>query len=350
MLERFGQNPLIGPGQVWPSRDDFEVVGVFNAGAVRVGDEVVLLVRVAERPRQIEPGWAVSPVLDLSGAEPAIRVLRCRRDDPDFRPIDARWFCYRGRVYLTSMSHLRLARSRDARDFEVDRQPALGPMQACEEFGLEDPRITPLEGRYWITYTAVSRHGIATALASTSDFVSFECHGVIFAPENRDVTIFPARFGRRYACHHRPVPSALGQPDIWLAWSQDLLHWGEHAWVMGARPGRWDGGRIGAGSVPIRTDRGWLVIYHGADEKLRYYLAAALLDADDPGRVLARSSEPLLTAQAEYEKHGFFDNVVFACGAIADGDMLSVYYGAADCCLAGAEGSISAILDSLEPA
>ena len=134
---------------------------------------------------------------------------------------------------------------------------------------------------------------------------------------------------------------------MWAAFSEDLVHWGGHKFVMGRRPGLWDSARVGGGTVPIRTERGWLSIYHGADENDRYALGAVLCDPDHPERVIARSGHPLLEPETEYELHGFFGNVVFTCGAVLEGDVLTVYYGAADRLLCGAAGTLPEILASL---
>jgi len=347
--ERFPQNPLISPEQVKPSREGWEVVSTLNAGAVLYQREVLLLVRVAERPMSDRPDELIAPMLDTRSDPPRIRLLRIRRDDPDLTAGDPRMFTYRGQTYLTSISHLRAARSRDGRHFAVDDSPSLAPATWYEAFGVEDPRITEIEGRYLVSYTAVSEYGIAAALASTQDFKSFERRGLIFPPENRDVTIFPQRVNGRHICHHRPVGHHIGAFDMWAAYSPDLQHWGEHARVMGRRPGCWDSGRIGGGAVPIRTERGWLAIYHGADESQRYSLGAILCDLERPELVLARSAQPLLTPEAPYEVEGFFSNVVFTCGAILQGDTLSIYYGAADEFVCGASLSLDELLDTLTP-
>jgi predicted GH43/DUF377 family glycosyl hydrolase len=372
---------------VAPSHPDWEVVCAFNAGVARMGGEVVLLLRVAERPRGLPAGPdAPAPVmLDLARPEPVVApattaaapglpdpatppvelisvplldwtvsppqlvVRYLRRDLPGLDLADPRLIKYSGRIYLTSVSHLRVARSRDGIHFEVERQPALLPGDPLEEFGVEDPRITELDGVYWINYTAVSRHGVATSLASTRDFRTFERHGMIFTVENRDVTIFPEKIGGRYAALHRPVPAGIGAPEIWLASSPDLVHWGDHRWVLGPRPGAWDSHRLGGGAVPIRTPRGWLAIYHGVDEHVRYCLGAVLLDLARPERVLARSPEPLLAPEADFEREGFFGNVVFSCGALVleDGKTVRIYYGAADSVTAAADVGLDEILASL---
>jgi predicted GH43/DUF377 family glycosyl hydrolase len=345
---RFPENPLISPEQVKPSREGWEVVSTLNAGAIIHKREVLLLLRVAERPKADDPNLLTAPMLDRSSDVSGIRLLQVRRDDPEVTGGDSRLFTYRGRTYLTSISHLRLARSNDGRRFEVEDQPTLEASMPYESFGVEDPRITEIEGHYLITYTAVSEHGIAAALASTEDFSQFTRHGVIFPPENRDVTIFPEKIRGRYFCLHRPVGRTIGGFEMWAANSHDLTHWGEHSWLMGPRPGSWDSARIGGGAVPIRTERGWLAIYHGADEQNRYSLGAVLCDLKHPERVIARSERPLLSPEAACEKEGFFGNVVFTCGAFLQDDILTIYYGAADKFICGASLPLSQLLNSLE--
>lgn len=346
-VARFTENPLITPERVKPSRAGWEVVSAFNAGAIEFEGDVLLLVRVAERPIIDRAEEVVAPMLDLAADPPAMCLLRWRRDDPEVKADDPRVVHCHGQVYLTSISHLRVARSRDGWHFTVEDSPALAAAEYYESFGCEDPRITAIDGQFLITYTAVSQYGIATALASTRDFRAFARHGLMFPPENRDVTIFPERIRGQYFCHHRPVGHHIGGLDMWGAYSPDLRHWGEHVRVMGGRPGCWDAGRIGGGGVPFRTERGWLAIYHGADEAQRYALGAVLCDLDHPERVIARSAEPLMFPQAPYETSGFFDNVVFTCGTVLRGDTLTIYYGAADRCVCGAELSLSELLGSL---
>ena len=120
--------------------------------------------------------------------------------------------------------------------------------------------------------------------------------------------------------------------------------WGNHKHLIGIRPENWDSGRVGAGLPPIKTDEGWLVIYHGATENHKYCMGAALLDLDDPSIVLSRSIQPILEPEAEYEKHGFFGEVVFGCGGIVEDDKLTMYYGVSDTSMAVCELSISEIL------
>lgn len=345
-VERFAENPVVTPNMVPPSRPDFEVVCAFNAGVAKYKDEVILLLRVAERVIS-DGSTARVPVLNCNGATPFIEIKEFDKSDPTIDFSDSRCIRMPNDFYLTSISHLRVARSKDGHHFTVDPQPALFPDNPSEVFGLEDPRVTEIDGVYYIAYKSIEPNGITSSLATTTDFVHFEKKGIIFVPENLDVCIFPEKVNGRYAAIHRPVPRMIGAPNMWLSYSHDMIYWGDHHFLMGVQPGKWDGGRVGGGAVPFKTERGWLEIYHAATPGDVYCLGAALLDLDEPHKVIARSQQPILVPEAPYETNGFFGNVVFTCGAIVDGDRLDVYYGAADTVMAAAEFSVSEILDSL---
>jgi predicted GH43/DUF377 family glycosyl hydrolase len=343
---------LVRPENLSPSNDDFEVIGAFNPGAASTSGGVALLVRVAERPRASKPGFTGLPrwesgrgtVVDwvrddeLQWIDP--RVVRCTTD---------------GLVRLPFISHLRVVRRSDATGVSDFHGPDFLPDSPLEEFGVEDPRITLLDDRYFITYVAVSRHGVATALASTDDFRTFERHGVIYPPENKDVVLFPERIAGQYVAVHRPVSaSGFARPEMWLARSPDLVHWGGHQHLLGGGA-TWDSGRIGAGPPPVRIPQGWLLIYHGTARPGRtgkvgvYSAGAVLLDYDDPSRVIARSRVPFMTPLTDFERDGFVSNVVFPTGIVVDGDSLTVYYGAADTYSAVLRLPIEQILESLAP-
>jgi predicted GH43/DUF377 family glycosyl hydrolase len=332
---RAAENPIIRTQDVRPSRADFEVIGVFNAGVARLGDEVILLLRVAEKPITGESKTVLCPIYDVDAGTILVRPFA--RDDPRNDFSDPRLILRAKETYLTSISHLRLARSFDGVRFQIAGAPALGPANRYETFGTEDPRITFLDGTYYIQYVGVSPLGITTCLAATRDFISFERRGVIFHPDNKDVAIFPSRIGGKFYALHRPHSSLFLRNDIWLAESPDLLCWGNHRHLMATRDGTWDDHRIGAGAPPVRLDEGWLEIYHGADRNNRYCLGAALLDSEQPWIVLARSNQPLFEPEAEYERTGFFGAVVFTCGLLCEEGRLKVYYGAADTSLCYAE-------------
>lgn len=333
MLQRSPRNPIVAPEHVRPSRPDWRVDGTFNAGVTTFGGETILLVRVAESVAGVGAGEVRVPVLEEADGAWTCTTRGFRSDDPAYDFSDPRMVRSRADprdVFLTSLSHLRLARSSDGETFVVDDAPFLFPANRSERFGCEDARITAIEGRWYINYTAVSDLGIATALAVTDDFVGVERLGIIHAPDNRDVCLFPRRIDGRYWCLHRPAPLHLGRPEIWIASSPDLLHWGDHRHLAGHVPGGWEGNKIGGGAQMIETDRGWLQIYHGVDADQRYRLGALLLDLHDPRIVRARLEHPLAEPVEPYEVRGFFDNVVFSCGALVEGDQLHVYYGAAD--------------------
>jgi len=345
MISRFDNNPIVSVGEVRPSRPDFEVMCAFNAGATRHQGKVLLLLRVAERPVP-RPGHVATATLDP--VTQRIEPCYIRLDDPDLKQDDPRLFTYRDTLYLTSISHLRLAESTDGRHFAVAEQPTLLPQNQYETYGIEDPRITAIDGWYYINYSAISLLGVATSLARTKDFRQFERLGVIFGPDNKDVAIFPEKINGRYYAFHRPSMKQLGSPSMWLASSDNLLDWGRHQHVIGPRAGKWDCERVGCGAAPIRTPQGWLELYHASDRNTRYCTGAVLLDLQAPWKVIARSPQPIFEPQAIYETTGFMPNVVFHNGLLDNGDgSLTLYYGAADDKTCGATVRIADILAAL---
>lgn len=348
-VTRFPENPIVTQADVKPSIEGWEVMSAFNAGVIEYGDEILMLMRVAERPISTDPKIVLVPIMDFASGDGKLKVLEFSKDDPRYDFRDPRVIGYPGGLYLTSISHLRLARSKDGRRFTVQDTPSLWPDQPYEAFGLEDPRITRLGDTYWVVYKGVAPHAITQCLASTTDFVNWTKHGIIFPPENMDAMIFPEKVRGKYVALHRPQPKMMGAPNMWIAYSHDLIHWGQHKFLMGCSSGTWEGGRIGGGAVPFMTDRGWLEIYHAATPDDRYCLGGVLLDAQYPEKALAKSPEPILQPETPYEVSGFKSNVVFTCGAIVRGDTVTIYYGASDEVMAAAEMSVTEILDSLKP-
>ncbi len=346
MIHRFPNNPLIVPGDIKPSRPDFEVLCAFNPGATLFDGRKLLLVRVAERPIQ-EEGYVTTVIVDQDTR--GLKVLRYKLDDPDLDASDPRVIRYRGVNYLTSMSHFRVATSEDGSNFTISEQPSLIGSGIYETYGIEDARIVQLEDAYYINYTGVSALGVVTCLARTRDFQNFERLGVIFAPDNKDVAIFPEQIGGRHYTLHRPAVKHLGSLAIWLASSDNLLDWGHHQAIIGPRPGKWDGERVGAGASPIRTAEGWLELYHGCDENTRYCTGALLLDLNEPWKVLARSEEPFLVPEAPYEREGLLPNIIFHSGLIENADgTVDLYYGGGDFLTCGCRVSIQDIRDTLK--
>jgi len=346
LAHRFPNNPLLSPADVRPSRPGLRVLGVLNPAVFRFEDKIWLLLRVAEGV-PADSDSVSAPVLDPDAPD-GMRLVTVSRDDADLVSTDPRFFVWRGERYLTSISHFRLAASDDGVHFVVGPEPALEGWGDSERFGIEDCRVTKIDSRFYLAYTAVSPDGHGISLASTDDWRTYERHGMVLPPPNKDGVLFPGQVSGSYVALHRPVSQGLGGKFIWLAWSPDLRHWGEHQCILRPRPECWDSAWIGAGAPPLRIPEGWLEIYHGVDASRRYCLGAVLLDADDPSKVLGRSRDPIVQPLTNDERHGFFDNVVFADGALANGDELTVYYGAADERVCGAFLSIREILAGLE--
>ena len=354
-VKRCGENPLLIPENVKPSREDFKVEGVFNCGVAKCKDEVILLCRVAESVKGAVEGEVRIPVVKKIGGKDEITVLSLKKaehpelDFTDSRTINKMMRQGKRTVYLTSLSHLRVARSKDGIHFTVEDTPSIFPCAEEESWGMEDPRITQIGDVYYINYTSVTENGAATSLISTRDFETFERHGIIFAPENKDVTIFPEKINGMYMAFNRPVPGGIGNPEMWLAQSPDLIHWGHQKHFCGISDAdSWDNGRIGGGAVPFKTEQGWVKIYHAADRNDRYCLGAFLLDLGDPSRVIAKTEAPILEPEAAYETEGFFGNVVFTCGCLVGGDCVSLYYGAADDKICRADFSVSQLLAGMK--
>lgn len=345
LATRFPTNPILSPAQIKPSRPDWAVECLLNPGAFRYGQRTGLLLRVAERPPQ-EAGWVSTPVLDPTSPD-GVRLVRYRTSDPKLKATDPRGFEYEGAFYLTTLSHLRLAWSDDGVAFTADAKPALSGHGPHETFGIEDSRVAQIGADYYLTYTAVSQCGVAVAASRTADWKTFESLGLIFPPHNKDCALFEQRVGGSYRALHRPTGVGIGGNYLWIASSPDLRHWGDHRCLAMTRPGQWDAQRIGAGASPIRTDAGWLEIYHAADDSGIYRLGLLLLDLDDPSKILARSASPIMGPESDYEKTGFLGGVVFTNGHIVDGDKVTVYYGAADTVVCGATFSIAELLRSL---
>ncbi|HWQ36640.1 MAG TPA: glycosidase [Blastocatellia bacterium] len=306
LFRRSEHNPILTTA-VWP----YPVNSVFNAGATLLPDgETLLLARVEDR---------------------------------------------RG------ISHLTAARSRDGvTNWRIDPQPTLlpDPENYPEEiWGIEDPRITwaPELDRYAVTYTSYSTSGPLVSLALTRDFKEFERKGVVMPPEDKDAALFPRRFGGRWAMLHRPVPGFPGtRANIWLSYSPDLKHWGDHCVALEARRGAWwDANKIGLSPPPVETPEGWLVIYHGVrmtPAGCLYRLGLALLDLDKPCQVIRRGDEWVFGPDAPYERVGDVGDVVFPCGVThneATGE-LRMYYGAADTSIALATANVGELLDWLK--
>jgi predicted GH43/DUF377 family glycosyl hydrolase len=285
-LERFAENPLLAPvpDRPWESRT------VFNCAVAQQDGKIILI--------------------------------------------------YRAQGTENDVSCLGYAESEDGVHFSREPEPVFVPERPDEVKGVEDPRLTHLDGRWQMLYTAWSPESIQVARASTTDFHHWERHGIVFpGPDNKDAALFPRKVNGRYVAFHR-IP-----PSMWIAWSDDLVHWDGYTRIMEPRADAFDSLKLGAGGPPLETDEGWLVIYHGVDQDTVYRLGVALLDKNDPTKVLGRPQADILQPEEEWELVGDIPNVVFTCGTAELGDDYLVYYGGADKVIAGARANKWALLD-----
>ncbi len=346
-MNRHPLNPIIKPEMVIPSREGYRVKGAFNPGACEYKGEIILLLRVAEDcvPKE---GFTSVPYYHFENGMGTAQILEKPLDDPDVMLKDTRGVVFKGQDYLSTASHIRIARSKDGVNFAVDEAPFIYPCNESESYGIEDCRVTKIEDLYYLTYTAVSPDGWATALATTKDFQRIERKGLIFPPPNKDISIFPEKVSGKYCALHRPHNQGFGKPSIWYAESEDLLHWGNNKCLLRPRDNQWENVKIGGGAAPIKTAEGWLEIYHGKGSDEKYSLFLLLLDLKEPWKILRRGDKPFVSPEEIYETRGFFPNVVFSNGLILrkNGDVL-LYYGACDETTCLIESTVKELLNSL---
>ncbi|GAF03670.1 glycoside hydrolase family 130 protein [Saccharicrinis fermentans] len=252
---------------------------------------------------------------------------------------------YQGKYMMIFRSHLfngrsiiGLAESEDGFHFKARAKPFMvpsdqEPFKAYEEYGVEDPRVIFMEGEYLITYSAYSRHGVRVGLAKTTDFETVQRFSMITEADYRNVVIFPQKFNGLYARLDRPH-SEISPWSVWISYSPDLRFWGESKLIMKPVQYHWDEMKIGPGAPPIKTERGWLNIYHGVFPTMDgcvYRLGVALHELDDPSRIIAVGDQWILQPEEMYEITGYVHNVVFTCAAVPEDDgTLKLYWGGAD--------------------
>ena len=225
--------------------------------------------------------------------------------------------------------------------FRVDK-PVFIPRGILESKGCEDPRLVYLDNRFYMTYTSYSHKGPKVSLASTNNFFQWERYGVVLPDmDDKDAVLFPEKIKGKYVMFHRPMTPPR---SIWIAYSEDLINWNDSKMVMAPVQGRWDGVGIGSASPPIKTEKGWLLIYHGVDEDAVYRLGIALFDLKDPSSLISRYSEPIFGPEEDYELHGEVKEIVFATGICEIEETYYIYYGAADKVICGATVEKEALL------
>jgi len=303
LFDRHPANPILTAAD-WP----YTVNAVFNPAAASVDGQTVLLARVEDR---------------------------------------------RG------ISHLTVARSRDGvGEWSIDATPLLAPGdEASEQWGFEDPRVVWIDelARWVITCTAYGPAGPAVFLATTEDFTSVERYGIVRHPDDKNAALFPHRIDGRWVLLHRPTTRFDGahHGEIFLSRSDDLFNWSTPEQVLQPRSGAWwDSLRIGIGPPPLRTEHGWLLVYHGVKQIVGggiYRVGLALLDLAEPTRVLRRLPNWVLAPSTPYERTGDVPNVIFPCGLLHDEttDELRLYYGGADSVICVASARLRDVLDAL---
>jgi predicted GH43/DUF377 family glycosyl hydrolase len=245
-----------------------------------------------------------------------------------------------------------VGRSKDGVHFTVEPRvmvtPPAGHPYVPHE-GIFDTRITPLEGWYYVTWNVASRLGGRIMLGRTRDFAEIEVLDYITGPDHRNCVLFPEKIGGQYYRLERPNINDAG--DIYISSSPDLIHWGRTRMVLERNSRYWESAKIGPGAPPIKTDKGWLCIYHGCRQSMNgfaYHAGAFVLDLATPGKIIGKLQDCLLWPQELYERVGNCNNVIFPTAAVVHGgpDELKVYYGAADTCIGLATGSLSELVDA----
>lgn len=267
---------------------------------------------------------------------------------------------FKGKYIMLFRSHLHngrsiigIAESKNGYKFKVAKEPFLKPSSDSkfgeyEEYGVEDVRISQIEDEFLLTYSAYSRHGVRIGLAKTKDFKTVERISMITQSDLRNVVIFPEKINGMYVRLDRPH-SEISKWSIWISYSPDLIHWGDSKVIIKPETYHWDEMKIGPGATPIKTDRGWLNIYHGVFETMSgvvYRLGVALHDLDDPSVILGVSDEWILQPEDPWEISGYVPNVVFTCGAIEEKNgTVKIYWGGADSVMCVGSAKINELVD-----
>jgi len=331
---------LLTPNDLKPSFPNWIVKGVLNPGAIRLpSNKIMLFVRVAEQYHLNKGKLLHCPVITAEKGYKT-KTENIRRKDIARKENNV-VFLKNGSCRLTTFSHFRkIILNENGFDIEhIGENPVFTGTATEGQYGVEDSRITKTKDKYLLTYVSVSlNEGVSTSLAVSEDLVRWKRKGIIFREQNKDVVIFPEKIKGKYIALHRPEGFfKFSKPSIWISYSSDLAYWGREKSIMQPRPNSWEQDRIGSGAPPIKTEEGWLEIYHGVEQiegKKTYSAGAALLDLKNPEKILARSpkDKPLFAPTEKHEKKGFVSNVVFPTGAVMDLNKkdLLVYLGGAD--------------------
>ena len=277
-----------------PSFSDWAIKGVLNPGAVRLPDKrVLLLVRVAESAIPKEGTMMSCPIMS-SEKEYSFHYQHIHEKEVVRKGRWGEMYLKDGSCRLPTISHFKkvILKSDGFKVEEIYQKPAFTGMSGEGDYGVEDPRIIKMGKDYLMTYVSISTNeGVSTSLAISEDLNKWERKGIIFREQNKDVIIFPEKIGDKYVAYHRPEGFfEFSRPGIWISYSPDLIYWGREKSILRPRQNSWDDIRIGAGAPPLKTKRGWLLIYHGVrnnGEKSVYSAGAVLVDLKNPEKIIA---------------------------------------------------------------
>lgn len=323
-----------------PSFKGWDVKGVLNPAAIRLPNKkIALFVRISESAGDKHKGLKSCPV--ISSEEDYKKHYKEISKGQVFRMGGNVVHIKEGVCKLSTISHFRkVILSEDG--FKVEKifqTQAYSGSKEGSAYGIEDPRIVKIGDQYIMTYVSIAKNeGVCTSLAVSKDLNKWERKGIIFREQNKDAFLFPEKIKGKYVALHRPEGFfEFSKPSIWISHSPDMTYWGDEKSIMQPRKNSWEQNRLGGGTPPIKTKKGWLIIYHGVrnvKDSGVYSAGAALLDLKDPSKIIARSpkNKPLIKPIKKYEKEGFISNVVFPTGAVPtiDGKFLLIYSGGGD--------------------
>ena len=299
-VKRYAGNPILS-GKDFP--DEYHIAHVFNSGIIKHNGMYLMI---------------------------------CRVEDVALRP------------------YFWIAESKNGFDFTLRDSPIKMPTDNRDfaryaEINYYDPRITKIEDTYYIMHACHSSHDVRLSLLKTQDFDDFQWMGYVSSPGNRNGILFPEKINGLYVRLDRPMTSWDGG-NMWISFSPDLIHWGQSDCVMKNSEIRWAWSKVGGGATPIKTQEGWLNIFHGVRTQCKshyvYMSGVCLHDLEDPRKIIATSVMPIISPMKDYELHGQTPSVVFATGAILEDDgEIKVYYGGADTVQCAGTTTLDTLLD-----
>lgn len=301
ICKRYEGNPIL-TGKSFPA--DADIKNVFNSGIVKYNGIYTMVCRV-ENSALFDSFW-IAESKDGFHFKPRPNPVEMPYDDPNFKK------------YAESMIY--------------------------------DPRVTKIADVYYMIHAAHSGHTCRLSLVKTEDFKKFHWMGFISETDNRNGVLFPEKINGLYARLDRPN-TGCDTGDIWISYSPDLIFWGRSECVFRNYEGiRWAWTKIGPGATPIKTPKGWLVIFHGVRTQCRahfvYQLGVCLLDLNDPSKVRAMADDAILIPEEQYELVGQTPSVVFTCGAVTeDNGEIKLYYGGADTVQCVATTSVERLIE-----